>query len=746
MEYNNIDPDYKANNTAIRRAELNQSEDEKVCEEDLCRIIKDKFDNELAKRTKHIENIEENLFKAQKLLHLVRYALVTQYYNSKSLQADSDEFEDINPLNLDKQYRIHPAVKKLLGQNSTIQLLNRGKRKAKHIIENKSTTTQASTEESMTKKAKLDSLDPVLLPKVSSSVSSSRNRKKVTQRIILGNISKYMPSKELDNLTHKWMVYVRGPTESPDVSSFIQKVVFYLHPSYKPYDVVEVLESPFHLARRGWGEFPIRVQIFFKNDLNKPVDLVHNLKLDQKHTGRQCLGNETLVDLFLHEKVSDLDNPVNNELQNEELQELQSEELLDDLHIEPKLEFDSFNHDGDFVESFHSEYSDHDYSLSEGSVKKLENNILNNNPDTPLIHGLDDSFFNDNTKTENSKKESPKTIKSPIKSPTVKMITNSAGKNIYFITNSNGPLLNKNLFILKPKNPQTILKPEDISKVLTSVAHNFEPKIDYNQFKIELPENTFKNMGEVLPYLFKKLPLWSNLANNLNYKCTYPFTAPSFKDYSSYNVGKQLSAEWSRAKTIKKILRQCNFPYIEEWNTKTILMYGRSHGFTAQTTYSIFKNDCSEKNLIINCFENSTSIHKNKNKNHDVNVDILTLKQDAIKPNETMDPIDVSDPKLKPHCSFVRQTALNSGIILKSEEIQPNVIFNGAERMLLEAVKSLADSLIRRSMSHLVSEGNYVEGKSEITKEHVELALNERKEIKDIRNFEKMKRELEFFM
>lgn len=51
-------------------------------------------------------------------------------------------------------------------------------------------------------------------------------------------------------------------------------------------------ESPFHLARRGWGEFPLRVRIVFKDRLNKPVDVIHNLKLDKTYTGRQTLGNK----------------------------------------------------------------------------------------------------------------------------------------------------------------------------------------------------------------------------------------------------------------------------------------------------------------------------------------------------------------------------------------------------------------------------------------------------------------------
>ncbi|PRD26174.1 UNVERIFIED_CONTAM: Yeats2 [Trichonephila clavipes] len=36
---------------------------------------------------------------------------------------------------------------------------------------------------------------------------------------------------------------------------------------------------PFHLVKRGWGEFDVRVQIFFHDPRNKPVDIQHLLKL-----------------------------------------------------------------------------------------------------------------------------------------------------------------------------------------------------------------------------------------------------------------------------------------------------------------------------------------------------------------------------------------------------------------------------------------------------------------------------------
>lgn len=57
------------------------------------------------------------------------------------------------------------------------------------------------------------------------------------------SLSRYIaPDKreENDQSTHKWMVYVRGSRREPTIDHFVKKVWFFLHPSYKPNDLVEV--------------------------------------------------------------------------------------------------------------------------------------------------------------------------------------------------------------------------------------------------------------------------------------------------------------------------------------------------------------------------------------------------------------------------------------------------------------------------------------------------------------------------
>lgn len=124
----------------------------------------------------------------------------------------------------------------------------------------------------------------------------------IKKGIIVGNISKMIQPGESTSatpFTHKWKIYIRGPEIDPNIETFVQKVRFYLHPSYKPNDIIEVAVPPFNLSRRGWGEFPVRIQLFFWDPLNKPIDIIHMLKLNHMRTGGYKLGKEIRVDIDL---------------------------------------------------------------------------------------------------------------------------------------------------------------------------------------------------------------------------------------------------------------------------------------------------------------------------------------------------------------------------------------------------------------------------------------------------------------
>ncbi|XP_040468560.1 YEATS domain-containing protein 2 isoform X2 [Falco naumanni] len=286
-------------------------------------IIKEQFAVEMKSKEHEIEVIDQRLIEARRMMDKLRACIVANYYASAGLLKAGEGTRSCDATILN-----HPSIKKFLespsrssspaNQGSDTPSANHSESDSlsQHndfLLDKDNSNLDA--DERLTNS--LDQRQSRNTGRDSSGVSSSQkpgqrnaglsndetSRLYVKKTIVVGNVSKYIPPdkrEENDQSTHKWMVYVRGSRREPSINHFVKKVWFFLHPSYKPNDLVEVREPPFHLTRRGWGEFPVRVQIHFKDSQNKRIDIIHNLKLDRTYTGLQTLGAETVVDVELH--------------------------------------------------------------------------------------------------------------------------------------------------------------------------------------------------------------------------------------------------------------------------------------------------------------------------------------------------------------------------------------------------------------------------------------------------------------
>ncbi|KAI8319385.1 hypothetical protein GQ54DRAFT_292917 [Martensiomyces pterosporus] len=130
--------------------------------------------------------------------------------------------------------------------------------------------------------------------------AARESRFHVIRRVMLGNTSQYISpearSPGQESCTHKWTVYLRGMSNEDAVSDYIRRVRVFLHPSYRPDDIVDLSPPKFELTRWGWGEFPVRLQVFFIDRRNKPVDLIHLLTLDDSCSGECVVGAEAPID------------------------------------------------------------------------------------------------------------------------------------------------------------------------------------------------------------------------------------------------------------------------------------------------------------------------------------------------------------------------------------------------------------------------------------------------------------------
>lgn len=99
----------------------------------------------------------------------------------------------------------------------------------------------------------------------------------VTCPFVYGSIAYYMGKKADSYASHKWSLFIRGPNFE-NMSSFISRVVFTLHPSFAV-PIREILEPPYQVSEYGWGEFEAGIRIFFRDPNEQPIDLIHQIRL-----------------------------------------------------------------------------------------------------------------------------------------------------------------------------------------------------------------------------------------------------------------------------------------------------------------------------------------------------------------------------------------------------------------------------------------------------------------------------------
>lgn len=95
--------------------------------------------------------------------------------------------------------------------------------------------------------------------------------------VVYGSIAFFLGKRATEGNSHKWSIYVRG-LEDEDLSSFVKRVVFTLHPSCAV-PVVTCEAPPYVVTQTGWGEFDVKVTMVFRDEEESSVDMIHTLKL-----------------------------------------------------------------------------------------------------------------------------------------------------------------------------------------------------------------------------------------------------------------------------------------------------------------------------------------------------------------------------------------------------------------------------------------------------------------------------------
>jgi len=102
----------------------------------------------------------------------------------------------------------------------------------------------------------------------------------IRRRNVLAGIRSYLEygntAARFDDKTFAWTFFVKG--SEPWVADCIQKVVVKLHPTFRD-PVRTMYEAPFELHQRGWGVFPLEVEVHWVID-HEPTSLTWMLQFN----------------------------------------------------------------------------------------------------------------------------------------------------------------------------------------------------------------------------------------------------------------------------------------------------------------------------------------------------------------------------------------------------------------------------------------------------------------------------------
>lgn len=277
-DYPQDEPETKKTKQAAGEAAGGSGQDP-VCRPDKIRaIVRREFERELGQKELELDRIEHKLLQAKRLLQRVRYAVVFSYYTKRNLEYSESELrneltmtsasaetvvaatETTDPAPIPVQKAVHPSLKKLLGKQTIdyneILKIRPARQAAKDAKTSISEKLRSKKDERKLRQAPTETVtshssdDIVKVPRYISPtkvdrpidrINTARGRNQSRHLIAVGNTSKYIgDDKAQQGVTHKWLVYVKTKTEAASIEEIVAKVRFYLHPSYKPNDVVEV--------------------------------------------------------------------------------------------------------------------------------------------------------------------------------------------------------------------------------------------------------------------------------------------------------------------------------------------------------------------------------------------------------------------------------------------------------------------------------------------------------------------------
>ncbi|RXG55289.1 YEATS domain-containing protein 2 [Armadillidium vulgare] len=363
--------------------------------EDLSQRSLNVIDNHLAIEEKELssdlETIEERILTLQQLLHSVKYHASLNLYAYDRVYRKSDEnCNRKNSLN-------HPTIQRYFGKSGAsvssfpnAEKISRKPQKldnddnAQNNADKCGTTNSSNTLKETEISVEINETNnKQVMPEQEPIIIGQRRRepfqKKV--RIYLGNTYRYIKDSEgVNPMKFQWRITLRTQDKEDPIENFISYVKYTLHESYAPNNVI-VKKSPFTLTHKGWGEFQVNVELHFLDGRNKPIKMIHTLKLARKddslsYSGLWRMGHENLYEIWIFDKAKDLEiESIKKEVDEDHKDKISEDCMKANLHSLGICSEISYKDNQGNLTYFHtrkrSESSNEDYSTE--CVKKEVN-------------------------------------------------------------------------------------------------------------------------------------------------------------------------------------------------------------------------------------------------------------------------------------------------------------------------------------------------------------------------------------
>merc|ERR1719427_2436550 len=132
----------------------------------------------------------------------------------------------------------------------------------------------------------------------SSKNSSQQKSGEYMKAIVYGNTALKLKREKYvmggNNHTHQWCFYVK-PYHKQDLGVYVKKVEIKLDDSFdNPTRVFH--NPPYEVKETGWGEFDLKVKIFFRCSKAEPVSLIHRINLFPSDFNKRLADNTVVIE------------------------------------------------------------------------------------------------------------------------------------------------------------------------------------------------------------------------------------------------------------------------------------------------------------------------------------------------------------------------------------------------------------------------------------------------------------------